>query len=41
VTSFYETIGEEKFSDEFREDYIEPTDAELQMRLLERIQEAG
>jgi len=41
VTSFYETIGDEKFSDEFREDYIEPTDAELQMRLLERIQEAG
>jgi ribonucleoside-diphosphate reductase beta chain len=41
IESFYETIGEEKFSEEFREDYIEATDAEMQVRIMERIQEAA
>ncbi|MDY6779247.1 MAG: ribonucleotide-diphosphate reductase subunit beta [Halobacteria archaeon] len=39
--SFYETIGEEKFSDEFREDYIDATDAEIKTRLLQKIQQAA
>jgi len=41
IESFYETIGKEKFSEEFHEDYIDATDAEMQVRIMERIQEAA
>lgn len=40
IESFYETIGEEKFSDGFRKDYIDAPDSEIQVRIMERIQEA-
>jgi ribonucleoside-diphosphate reductase beta chain len=41
IKSFYETIGREKFSDEFHEDYIDASDAEMQVRIMERIQGAA
>jgi len=41
MRSSFETIGKEKFSDEFQKDYIEKSDAELQVRIMERVQKAA
>lgn len=41
MQSHFEIIGEEKFSEEFRADYIDIGDAELQARILEQIQAAA
>lgn len=41
MRSSFDTLGEEKFSDEFREDYINKTDAELSARIMERVQAAA
>ena len=41
MRSGFETIGAEKFSDDFRKEYIEKTDAELEARIMRRVQEAA